>query len=114
MQRAERVTLRRLEDDVPQWKVEFRAPREVAELFGAFVERVGLEAMLDHAISTWLQAERAFRDYADFERDGFAARCPAARHAGTYTATTSTSAPRVAPTFLSGDVKSGDVRVSAS
>jgi hypothetical protein len=96
MQRAERVTLRRLEDDVPQWKVEFRAPREVAELFGAFVERVGLEAMLDHAISTWLQAERAFRDYADFERDG------------------STSAPRVAPTFLSGDVKSGDVRVSAS
>jgi hypothetical protein len=77
VERAEQVTLRRLEDDVPERKVEFRAPKEVAELFGALVGAFGLEAMLDHAIATWLLTGRAFRDYADFERDGFRCTVPA-------------------------------------
>jgi hypothetical protein len=42
----------------------------VAELFVALARSVGLEAMLDHAIATWLEAGSAFRDYADFRRDG--------------------------------------------
>jgi hypothetical protein len=32
--------------------------------------------MLDHAIVTWLEAGRQFRDYADFERDGFRCTVP--------------------------------------
>jgi hypothetical protein len=75
--RAQRVTLLRLEDDVPERRVEFRAPREVAELFVALARSVGLEAMLDHAIATWLQAGSVFRDYADFRRDGFRCTVPA-------------------------------------
>jgi hypothetical protein len=71
---AERVTLLRLEEDVPERKVTFRAPPDVAALFLGLVRGVGLEAMLDHAIATWLEAGSAFRDYADFERDGY--RCP--------------------------------------
>ena len=38
--------------------------------------RVGLEAMLDHAIATWVEAGRAFQDYADFERDGWRCTVP--------------------------------------
>jgi hypothetical protein len=74
---AQRVTLLRLEDDVSERRVEFRAPRKVAELFVALARSVGLEAMLDHAIATWLQAGSAFRDYADFRRDGFRCTVPA-------------------------------------
>jgi hypothetical protein len=77
VERAQRVTLLRLEDDVPERRVEFRAPREVAELFVALARSVGLEAMLDHAIATWLRAGSAFRDYADFRRDGFRCTVPA-------------------------------------
>ena len=40
-------------------------PREVAALFEALVAHVGLEAMLDHAIATWLEAGEQFEDYAD-------------------------------------------------
>ena len=73
---AEAVTLRRLEDEVPESEVAFRAPREVAALFEALVASVGLEAMLDHAIATWVEAGRQFRDYADFERDRWRCTVP--------------------------------------
>jgi hypothetical protein len=74
---ALRVTLRRLEDEVLPHRVAFSAPREVAALFEALVARVGLEAMLDHAIATWLEAGGQFDDYADFTRDGFRCTVPA-------------------------------------
>jgi hypothetical protein len=74
---AERVTLRRLEDEVGEVAVAFHAPPEVAALFLALVRRVGLEALLDHAIATWIELGRRFRDYADFERDGFRCTVPA-------------------------------------
>jgi hypothetical protein len=74
--RAERVTLRRLEDGVLETEVAFWAPRTVAALFETLVARVGLEAMLDHAIATWVKAGEAFEDYADFERDGFRCTVP--------------------------------------
>jgi hypothetical protein len=57
--------------------VEFSAPVEVAALFAALEASVGLEAMLDHAIATWLQAGRTFKDYAGFERDGWRCTVPA-------------------------------------
>jgi hypothetical protein len=41
------------------------------------VARLGLEAMLGHAIATWLEAGAQFEDYADFERDGFRCTVPA-------------------------------------
>jgi hypothetical protein len=56
--------------------VAFWAPPEVAALFEALVARVGLEAMLDHAIATWLEAGAQFEDYADFERDGYRCTVP--------------------------------------
>jgi hypothetical protein len=73
---ALRVTLRRLEDEVLPRQVAFWAPPEVAALFEALVARVGLEAMLDHAIATWLEAGAQFDDYADFTRDGFRCTVP--------------------------------------
>jgi hypothetical protein len=76
LERAQRVTLRQIEDEVPRRKVEFRAPVEVAELFLALVARFGLEAMLDHALATWFEAGRRFKDYADFERDGVRCTVP--------------------------------------
>ena len=45
-------------------------------LFEALVARLGLEAMLDHALSTWLAAGTQFEDYADFTRDGFRCTVP--------------------------------------
>jgi hypothetical protein len=72
---AEAVTLRRLRDEVPEAAVAFAAPPAVAALFCALAARHGLARMLDHAIATWLAAGRRFRDYADFERDGW--RCTA-------------------------------------
>jgi len=74
---ALRVTLRRLEDEVLPRRVAFWAPPEVAALFEALVARVGLEAMLDHAIATWLEAGAQFHDYADFTRDGYRCTVPA-------------------------------------
>ena len=73
---ALRVTLRRLEDEVLPRRVAFWAPPEVAALFEALLARVGLEAMLDHAIATWLEAGAQFEDYADFTRDGFRCTVP--------------------------------------
>ncbi|MBW1688816.1 MAG: HNH endonuclease [Deltaproteobacteria bacterium] len=73
---ALRVTLRRLEDEVLPRRVAFWTPREVAALFEALVARVGLEAMLDHAIATWLEAGAQFEDYADFTRDAFRCTVP--------------------------------------
>jgi hypothetical protein len=73
---ALRTTLRRLEDEVLPQQVAFWAPPELAALFEALVARVGLEAMLDHAIATWLEAGAQFDDYADFERDGFRCTVP--------------------------------------
>jgi hypothetical protein len=76
LEMALRVTLRRLEEEVLPRRVAFLAPREVAALFEALVARVGLEAMLDHAIATWLEAGAQFEDYADFERDGYRCTVP--------------------------------------
>jgi hypothetical protein len=74
---AERVTLRRLREGLPA-RVEFVAPRSVARLFLAMAARMGgLGAMLEHAIASWTRAGEAFRDYADFERDGFRCTVPA-------------------------------------
>ncbi|MEN8162416.1 MAG: HNH endonuclease signature motif containing protein, partial [Myxococcota bacterium] len=89
--RARRVTLRRLEDDVPSGRgtaIAFHAPADVAEFFLDVLRRVqrrlgvgtspgrALEVMLDHAIATWLAEGRRFRDYADFERDGWRCTVP--------------------------------------
>ena len=76
LERAEQVMLRRVEDELPRRKVEFRSPREVAELFVGLVARFGLEAMLDHALSTCLEAGRQFKDYADFKRDRWRCTVP--------------------------------------
>jgi len=76
LETALRVTLRRLEEEVLPRRVAFWAPREVAALFEALVARVGLEALLDHAIATWLEAGAQFVDYADFERDGYRCTVP--------------------------------------
>jgi hypothetical protein len=76
LEMALRVTLRRLEEEVLPERVAFWAPPEVAELFEALVARLGLEAMLDHAIATWLEAGARFEDYADFTRDGFRCTVP--------------------------------------
>jgi hypothetical protein len=73
---ALKVTLRRLEDEVLPRRVAFWAPREVAAWFEALVAAVGLEALLDHAIATWLEAGTQFEDYADFERDGYRCTVP--------------------------------------
>jgi hypothetical protein len=77
VERAERVTLRRLREAEPA-RVDFTAPPSVARLFLAMLVRMGgLEAMLEHAIATWLEAGDQFEDYADFERDGFRCTVPA-------------------------------------
>ncbi len=73
---ALRVTLRRLEDEVLPRRVAFWAPPEIAALFEALLAHVGLEAMLDHATATWLEAGAQFHDYADFTRDGYRCTVP--------------------------------------
>jgi hypothetical protein len=89
---AQRVTLRRLDDDVPGLRaaIVFQAPVDVAEFFLDTLERVrealgregpapgwrALEVMLDHAISAWTEVGRQFRDYADFERDDYRCTVP--------------------------------------
>jgi len=94
LEKALRVTLRRLEEEVLPRRVAFWAPREVAALFEALVARVGFEAMLDHAIATWLEAGAQFEDYADFERDGYRCTVP-----GCTARRTSTSALRAGRTW---------------
>jgi len=91
---AERVTLRRLEREAAAQPasappaVAFHAPPEVAAFFGAMLEQVrrrlgpeapawaALEAMLDHAIGTWIRQGEQFHDYADFVRDEFWCTAP--------------------------------------
>jgi hypothetical protein len=81
--RARAVTLRRLEEDAAsagtpgRAVIAFHAPAEVAALFLAMLARAGsLETLLAHAIATWLDLGSQFRDYADFERDGFRCTVP--------------------------------------
>lgn len=69
---AETTTLRRLEEDVPEF--DFSAPREVAALFRAMVARVGLEAMLDEALATWLSMRG--RVHPVVRRDGYRCSVP--------------------------------------
>ena len=80
VERARRVTLRRLEEDVgalPRGEIAFRAPEPVARFFLAMVSRAGsLERLLAHAIATWTQLGEQFEDYADFERDGYRCTVP--------------------------------------
>jgi hypothetical protein len=77
VERASRVTLRRLEDELallPRREIVFRAPPDVARFFLAMLARVGsLARLLAHAIRTWMEHGANFQDYADFERDGY--RC---------------------------------------
>jgi hypothetical protein len=70
---AETVTLRRLEDEVLPQEVAFRGPPEVAALFLAMHQRLGLEGLLAHVLHTWLEVGACAKSYEDFERDGW--RC---------------------------------------
>jgi hypothetical protein len=75
--RARAVSYRRLAQDTGAFEraeISFRAPREVAKLFLGMLGRAGsLARLLGHAIAAWLRHGAQFRDYADFERDGY--RC---------------------------------------
>jgi len=74
---AEKVTLRRLEQEVLPGEVDFWAPPEVARLFRAMVEAMGLEALLDHALATWLGMGRtASRYHRIYARDGWRCMIP--------------------------------------
>lgn len=81
--RARRVTLRRLEDEadaVPAAAIAFCAPREVAELFLDVLARAGsLEALLAHAIETWVQEGEHWNDHPTVARDGYRCTAPACR-----------------------------------
>jgi hypothetical protein len=93
VEQAARWSYRRLEDEVElrgpaaaqAWAgastrgpvIAFHAPRGVAAFFLAMRERAGsLDRLLAHAIATWVEAGSLFRDYADFERDGFRCAVP--------------------------------------
>jgi hypothetical protein len=90
------VTLRRLEDEIAAVRgeagtVTFAAPPEAVSVFALALEAVRLHLaedertlpsaetalawMLAHAIAAWTEQGEQFRDYADFERDGW--RCTA-------------------------------------
>jgi hypothetical protein len=57
--------------------IAFRAPPDVAAFFLEMVARAGsLERLLAHSITSWVEAGAQFRDYADFERDGFRCTVP--------------------------------------
>jgi len=73
---AEKVTLRRLEQEVLPGEVDFWAPPEVARLFRAMVEAVGLEALLDHALATWLGMQHKSHHYRIYKRDGWRCAMP--------------------------------------
>jgi len=77
---AEKVTLRRLEQEVLPGEVDFWAPPEVARLFVAMVEAMGgLEPLLDHALRTWLAMEQRGQDYQIYQRDGWRCAMPGCR-----------------------------------
>ena len=69
----ESVTLRKLQEQVRP-EVGFWAPPDVARLFLAMVARLGLEALLDHAISTWISLAQPGHDV--FERDRWRCTVP--------------------------------------
>jgi hypothetical protein len=70
----ETVTLRRLQEQVRP-EIDFWAPPDVARLFLAMVARLGLEALLDHAIGTWLALAQPGHEI--FERDRWRCTVPA-------------------------------------
>ena len=76
---AETVTLRRLEQEVLPGEVDFWAPPEVARLFVAMVEARGLEALLDHALATWLGMQHKTHHYRIYQRDGWRCAVPGCR-----------------------------------
>ena len=74
---AEKVTLRRLEAEVLPGEVDFWAPPQVARLFLAMVQAVGLEPLLDHALRTWLGMDDTTSDhYRIYKRDGWHCAMP--------------------------------------
>ena len=74
---AQKVTLRRLEEEVLPGEVDFWAPPEVARLFQAMVEAMGgLEALLDHALVTWLGMQQKSHHYRIYKRDGWRCAMP--------------------------------------
>jgi hypothetical protein len=70
----ETVTLRKLQEQVRP-EIDFWAPPDVARLFLAMVARMGLEALLDHAIATWVALAKPGHEI--FERDGWQCMAPA-------------------------------------
>jgi hypothetical protein len=70
----ETVTLRRLQEQV-QPEVDFWAPSDVARLFLALLARMGFEALLDHAIATWISLAQPGHEV--FERDRWQCTAPA-------------------------------------
>ncbi len=70
----ETVTLRRLQEQVRP-EVDFWAPRSVARFFLAMVGSMGLEALLDHAIATWIALAKPGHEI--FERDRWQCTAPA-------------------------------------
>jgi hypothetical protein len=58
-------------------QLEWRVPRDVAALFFALRARLGFEAMLDHALATWLLRDpTARRPDPVIERDGYRCAVP--------------------------------------
>jgi hypothetical protein len=70
----ETVTLRRLQEQARPG-VDFWAPPDVARLFLAMVARMGFEALLDHAIATWISLAKPGHEI--FERDHWRCTAPA-------------------------------------
>jgi hypothetical protein len=70
----ETVALRRLQEQV-QPEVDFWAPPDVARLFLALLARMGFEALLDHAIATWIVLAQPGHEI--FERDRWQCTAPA-------------------------------------
>jgi hypothetical protein len=75
--RAQALTLRGLEEALEPDGISFVAPAAVASFFLGMLQRAGsLERMLGHAIVTWAEQGKRFRDYADFTRDGYRCTVP--------------------------------------
>ena len=51
----------------------------MARLFVAMVGAMGLEALLDHALVTWLAMEQRGQDYQIYRRDGWRCAMPGCR-----------------------------------
>jgi len=70
----ETVTLRKLQEQVRP-EIDFWAPPDVAHLFLAMVARMGLEGLLDHAITSWIILAKPGHEI--FERDRWQCTAPA-------------------------------------